>query len=228
MFDLHGRKGQLAFIELLIIIGAVALLGGKQASDFEFTTSIGLKQSMVLKSYYDFEGARIYLENAAKYAAYSALDGAETANCFSALNKEEFDAKLTSNMRQFLGANLSTGEYIVDLPAAYGFQTMVSQNQIEISGSAANIRVSGTGQRERIAILGQVDAAGLECTDLGGKLMCFGENKICSGRVENGKKIADSCWDIVDVPSLMAAGGANIKIAVTCDDYRNFKEAFGR
>ncbi len=228
MFDLRNRKGQLAFIELLVIIGVIALLGGKQASDFEFTASIGLKQSMALKSYYELEGARAYLENAVKYAAYSALDDSRPAGCFSTLNKEEFDAKLTSNMRQFLGVNLSTGMHIVDLPPAYDFQTIVSQNQIEILGSARNIQVSGIGQKERIATPGQVDATGLECTNTGGKLFCFGENKICSGRTENGKKIADSCWDIVDVPSLMAAGGANIKIAVTCDNYKNFKEASGR
>ena len=130
MFDLRSRRGQLGFIELLIIIGAIALLGGKQASDFEFTASIGLKQSIALKSYYELEGARAYLENAAKYAAYCALDDLRPAGCFSTLNKEEFDAKLTSNMRRFLGVNLSTGAHIVDLPMSYSFQTVVSQNQI--------------------------------------------------------------------------------------------------
>ena len=131
-----NKKGQLAFIVLLVIIGMTVLIYSKATDNFRLETGIGQKQSDLLKSYSDLEGLRIYVAEAAKYSAYSALGPLPATDCFAGVDKDEFIPGVEDGMQQFTSATLDT---TLKLPH-YRFDAEINSNKILLTGIAGQVQ----------------------------------------------------------------------------------------
>ena len=187
----------LGLVIFFVIVSSLVIIGR-----LDHSATIGAQQLELLKRYQDFEGTRVYVENAVKLSAYKALQDMDASSC-AGINAQEFDDKLALGVREYLKADLSQPAFKVKLPRDYEIHSSVTSDSINIVGIGDDIEISSP------------------ISETLGKLSKF----IKAGQEYEPLPNSEYNLLILRGPKYLISGGANININLRCEEYRKYVEA---